>query len=113
NHPPLGNRTISRAATFHRSEIAESHALESSTARKLQNSTRRNHPPLRNRRISRAATFHRPRIAESRRGNIPSLRNCRIPRAATFHHSGIAESHARSEERRVGKGGKLRADTRK
>src|SRR5699024_12161744 len=104
---------------FRLAEIAEAHALDSSTARKLQNPTRRNHPPLRNRRISRAATFHRPRIAESRRGNIPSLRNCRIPRAATFHHSGIAESHARqrstaqesrnrSEERRVGKGWRAR-----
>src|SRR5699024_12637917 len=84
-----------RVGVVHRSEIAESHALESSTARKLQNSTRRNHPPLRNCGIPRAATFHRPEISESHarqrstaqelqnltHGKASSLRNRRMSRA--------------------------------
>src|SRR5699024_2477074 len=55
--PPLGNRRISRAVTFHRSEITESHALERSTAQKSQNPKRGSIPPPRNRKISRIGWF--------------------------------------------------------
>src|SRR5699024_4504208 len=67
NVPPLRNLVISRVATFHRSEIAESHAREPSTARESQNLTR---------------------------GNVPSLRNCRIPRAGAVYPSENTKSYA-------------------
>src|SRR5699024_12043364 len=77
--PPLRNRRISRAATFHRSgiaqshalgavhrsEIAESHARQRSTAQELQNPARGDHPPRRNREISRAVPLHCSEITES------------------------------------------------
>ena len=64
NSLPLRNREISRAATVHRSEIAEFHAREVSTAQKLQNSTRGKCPPLGKCRILRAGVIHRSEIAE-------------------------------------------------
>src|SRR5699024_496055 len=54
NRPPLRNCGISRAVTVYRSENAESHALERSTAREMQNLPRRIGPPLRNYTFPRA-----------------------------------------------------------
>src|SRR5699024_10441128 len=60
--PSLRNCRISRAGAVHRSGIAESHALEASTAQESQNLTRGASPTPRSRRIPRAGWLHRSRI---------------------------------------------------
>src|SRR5699024_12111147 len=98
SHPPLGNCRIIRVETIHRSEIAESHARQRSTAQELRNPG--------------AVTIHLSEIAESHarqrsitqelqnltHGNVPPLRNRGIPRAGSVHRSEIAESTRESRQ---------------
>src|SRR5699024_1299957 len=95
NVPPLKNRRIPRAVTFHRSGIEKSHARERSTAQELQNLTRWSGLSLGNCRISRAGAVHRSGIGKSHarqqstawelpnlaRGSSLSLKNCTFLRA--------------------------------
>src|SRR5699024_2050847 len=99
--PPLGKCRISRAGSVHRSENAESHAVEPSIARKMQNLTRRSSPSLRNYAFPRAgmihhaenANFHaRERSTAREMQNLtrrigPPLRNYTFPRAGIVRHS--------------------------
>src|SRR5699024_9633119 len=98
-----------RVGVFHRSETAESHAREPSTAQESHNLKRGSRPPLRNRIIARAGLVYRPEIAESHalegstaremqnstRGSRPPLKNSIISSAGALHRPEIVVSHAR------------------
>src|SRR5699024_8343113 len=87
--------------SLHRSEIAESHARERSTAQEMQNPTRWKGPPLGKFRNLRAGAVHRSGNAESyaleqstaqesrnlTRWSRPPLRNCSFSCVGWFRYT--------------------------